>query len=823
MASRFSSPAEWVAARRSVLSRGGLWLDGREPGRPDPAGFASARLRILICRLSPYDDVAPSITHRMLLSVAQAVPGVYADLAFFPPEKDAALMRKDGMPLWLATGAKCAPAEFDIVAVSLSVQQEALNLPTALHYSGLKLDYAGRMADDQHPLIILGGHGAGSVPFLHGDAAGPGSGGLVDAVCLGDGITWLREFLKRCLDRRRPDNRKIGFLRALARDLPGTYVPACYRHEYDGDRLAAIRPAGPDLPVPVHFRQDPLHDWLRDYDGAFIPLTPEETEETLPLAAGCAYRCRFCQTGWTRKELSAADQPDLLAAAMKLKSRLVNSDLNLLASDACSIAGLEPVMDALCPLFRNVSVKSLSVSSLVRRPEYFQLLRKLAKHEFTFGVEGVSARLRAWLGKPATAPDLLRIVASLAEGGLRQLKLFFIATGLEAEPDLAELEGLLKGIRAKAPACRLIASFMPLFHAPFTPLQFAPLRAWSPELERSLMSAVRSAGGEFRWSAAPGEIALMNRLCRSGRAATPALVDFALRRGLVYYSHLPAARVRDFAAVLPAHADELEQSSVLPWSDLQATVDPAALWRSYAKAVAEWNTPPASALPAPTSWRRDAGPVAVPGPATERRNFWIQILPEQAGLPDHVIVRDALHGLFRKWKIGVSAYWGRPELLRPPAAGGWALASADFKTGTALPAGVPAENPAGISPDDWLFEIHRADGRAGAAVPDSLRRARAKFQTLRQGSSRWHVVERAYRSRTGVAAVKEDAGQVWLYALLGSKMPAGLVDFSGATATAVFARHAAPCPACGGTRYHVRVSASAAPADLCVDCLGRRP
>ena len=134
--------------------------------------------------------------------------------------------------------------------------------------------------------------------------------------------------------------------------------------------------------------------------------------------------------------------------------------------------------------------------------------------------------------KPATAPDLLRIVASLAEGGLRQLKLFFIATGLEAEPDAAELEALLKGIRAQAPACRLIASFMPLFHAPFTPLQFAPLRAWSPELERSLMSAVRSAGGEFRWSAAPGEIILMNRLCRAGRAATPALVDFALRRGL---------------------------------------------------------------------------------------------------------------------------------------------------------------------------------------------------------------------------------------------------------------------------------------------------
>ena len=232
MASRFSSPAEWVAARRSVLSRGGLWLDGREPGRPDPARFESAKLRILICRLSPYDDVVPSITHRMLLSAAQAVPGVYADLAFFPPEKDAALMRKDGIPLWLATGSKRAPAEFDVVAVSLSVQQEAVNLPAALLHSGLRLDFTGRMADEHHPLIILGGHGAGSVPFLHGDAAGPGSGGLVDAVCLGDGLTWLQEFARRRLAGHPAAQPKKDFLLALARELPGTYVPAFYRHEY---------------------------------------------------------------------------------------------------------------------------------------------------------------------------------------------------------------------------------------------------------------------------------------------------------------------------------------------------------------------------------------------------------------------------------------------------------------------------------------------------------------------------------------------------------------------------------------------------------------
>ena len=123
-----------------------------------------------------------------------------------------------------------------------------------------------------------------------------------------------------------------------------------------------------------------------------------------------------------RGALSTATRESLREAAGRFKAAMVNSDLNLLASDACSVSGIEGILETLCPLFRHVSVKSLSVSSLVRRPESFRLLQKLAKHEFTFGVEGLSARLRAYLGKPATAGDLIQIAGSLAHGGLRYLE-----------------------------------------------------------------------------------------------------------------------------------------------------------------------------------------------------------------------------------------------------------------------------------------------------------------------------------------------------------------------------------------------------------------
>ena len=821
------SYSEWFASRRSALVRGGLWLAGDEPGRPDPADFDRARLRLLICRLSTYDDVAPSITHRLLLAAARAVPGTYVDLAFLPPEADAALLRRDGIPPWLATGCKRAPADFDVVAVSLSVQQEAANLPAALRDSGLRLDAAGRRADARHPLVILGGHGAGSVPFLHGEAAGPGSGGLVDAVCLGDGVVWLREFLTRFAAARAAGADNTAFLSALARELPGTYVPALYRHDDRGGRLTAIAPLEPGLPLPVVHRQDPPEAWLEDYDGAYVPFTPEEAEETLPLALGCAYRCRFCQTGWLRSDFAAGARRDLAAAARRLKAAMANSDLNLLAADACSVAGLESILDDLRPLFRDVSLKSLSVSSLVRRPEAFRLLRKLAKHEFTFGVEGISARLRAWLGKPARAADLLRIVGALAPGGLRRLKLFFIATGLEEECDLAELKRLLQDLRSRAPGCRLIASFMPLFHAPFTPLQFAPIRDLPAALERDLAGTVRAAGGEFRWSAPPGEIALMNRLCRAGRGATPLFVDFALRRGLRYGAALAPGPARELAQALPADLAAPDAETVFPWSDLRAGAEPRTLWNAFQQAQRDFAAPPeaapAEARPAPLS----SGGAAAGPPAAERIHFWVRVSPAQARHPDHVVVRGLLRNLFAQWPAGVAAYLGAPRLVRPPATAGWVPASAEFRLGTPRPPADPDLDwtaPAGAAEDVWIFGIEWPAPGPAAAVLEALKRGRIKFQTFRRGADRWHVVGRAYRAKTGLVALRESADTVRLYGRQQPHLPgfdlAALPGPAGIVRT-LLAPADVPCPVCRGPTY--RLVRADAPDSLpaCLDCPDR--
>ena len=718
--------SRWYKEHRRRLSANGRGLDGGEPGRQDPAEFNRARKKILICRLSTYDDVRASISHRMLYWAARQAPDVYVDLAFFPTARDAAVLKDQGIPLWLASGCKMPPTAFDLIAVSISVPQEAFNLPAALRDSGLRLNHEDRMADPAHPLILLGGQAAGSVPFVHD---------LVDVVCLGDGILWLQEILKRF------GPAKHDFLRALATDVEGAYVPSRYRHEYNDGVLTKIVPTSANTPFPVRHRVDPPASWIDGYDGAYIPFSDEDTEETLPLAFGCAYRCRFCQTGWLRKGLDASDRDRLREAARRLKTAMAACDLNLLASDACSVPELADIVADLRRFFPRVSVKSLAVSSLARDRSALDLIEK---REFTFGMEGISARLRAYLGKPVDAESLLRIVRDLGPARLRQVKIFFIATGLETDDDMDELDQLLRHLRAAAPGCRWITSFMPLFHAPFTPLQFDELHTLSPDLCRWLANVVNHAGMEFRWSASPDEIQLMNLMCRAGRAAAPILAKLSLENGIRYYDGLPPTALPEAQPMFPPDLIKARhESDILPWDDMVAGASRSALWKSFRKAKhdsgeffvqREGGRP----LPARTNVFKANDPSA---------GFWIQLSEADAFHPEPTIARGMLRKLFLENPDAAESYSGHPQIRHPPGTSGIALLTAQFNTTIPF-----ADGPA--TPVDLVFLVE-VDAAFVRKKLEELRTGKVPFQTERHGNDRWSVIKKGYRNKIGLWALCE--------------------------------------------------------------------
>jgi len=153
-----------------------LMSDYRQPGpRPDPMfdnpDFATATMRVLIVRLSPFRDVDRSISHLFLFdAVRRAEPRAYIDFTFFP--------LLTGIQSW-------RPAkDFDLILVSNSFALEMLNLPYLLRHSGwpvLASERAGKF-----PPVILGGSNASAAqslaPFVDGIFVGEAEEAIADVV-----------------------------------------------------------------------------------------------------------------------------------------------------------------------------------------------------------------------------------------------------------------------------------------------------------------------------------------------------------------------------------------------------------------------------------------------------------------------------------------------------------------------------------------------------------------------------------------------------------------------------------------------------------------
>ncbi|MBI5499991.1 MAG: hypothetical protein HY907_07090 [Deltaproteobacteria bacterium] len=823
-----------------------------EPGGPDPSGFERAALRLLLCRLSTAAQVQASVTHRALLWAARGVPGVYGEVAYRPPREP----RGAEPPGWVGSASGRPARGFDVLGITLTVVQEALNLPRLLRASGIPLAGAARAADPSCPLVLLGGHSAPVATFLHGAVDDAGGDGLVDAVAVGDGLGALREVLSIVAESRARGAARGEVLEELARRVSGLYVPAWYEHVHRGGRLEGIRarrPAHDPLPMPVPRRDDPPEAW-RGYDGAFLPWTGEAGEETLPVAFGCPHRCRFCRDGWAMGPHRQTSPELVVEIARRMKAALAATDLNLLSPDLGCQRGLFELLRRLLQIYPRLSAKSLAGISFVRSPALAALLPRLGKRELTVGVEGMSARLREWLGKRFDAGLLPELLGPMHRGGLRQAKLFFIATGLETDADLGEASELFADIARAAPRLRVLASAMPLFPAPGTPLGFAPLRDVREALRR-LEEAARGAGAEFRVSASAEEIRAATLLCRAGRAATPALVRASIEDRIAYDGEL---RVSDASRIVrrlaaegldtAALSGEIPARAVCPWDDLELGVSRRVLRREYERTGAGFGGEGSFRAEAQRrrgegklagesgegGWHgqallaRASGPAAgIPDPFAERvrRALSFRVEGWAAEAPGVTLARGALREWFLRDEAAATAFAGIESVLAVDGTSGLRVVVAEFAAsfgpgavderskersvaeataGAATALAVPARPVALLSevPVRPWFEAFVAGDDVFAVlrrIVEGLRPA-VRHRVDRTAAGRRLLVDKGFWNRCGLAAARVEEGGLRVYVSPAGEVLARELAAAGVRLECVALLDSEPpakCPTCG--------------------------
>ena len=552
----------WFEKTYPELSGYGLWLRGGELNTLPPAQFDARPLRVLITRLSTSRDVADSFTHKLLYQILSRIDGVFPDLAYLPPPKDAAVFDRDCVPWLLGTSTKRGGGDFSVIAFSLSIVQELLNIAPMLKNSAIPVGKKERMADASAPLVILGGASALYTSSLFCDNP------LVDGVFIGADagcIQWLFETCREGAARGCTKRETLSSLRAI----PGFFEP-------DGNPVATVF-QNPRLPPQQLLEAGPIA-----YDG-------EIGGGALQLSEGCGCFCGFCAEGFSHKPYREFDMQTLLNAARHMKANMAVSDIELYSFNFAGYRDFYALVWELSAMFPSIGLKSQRMDSIALDPDMLGILHAVGKSSMTCAIEGISPRLRRYLHKSLDESALERGLAHLLSAPLRELKIFLIATGLEEEEDYREFQKLLDQaqtmLRGAQRRPRIIFSMTILVRFPWTPLEFedAPEPKKCDGVVRRVERAVHQASFEFRAAAGAWEYWVSQALVRAANPAVgKALRAAAEETGFIYYigvspAFVVSAKRNMDKSGIPADAAlkaiPPSQRETAPWNCLDIGVD----------------------------------------------------------------------------------------------------------------------------------------------------------------------------------------------------------------------------------------------------------
>jgi radical SAM family uncharacterized protein len=423
-----------------------------------------AAVSVALAYPSTYHVGMTNLGVHQVYSLLNSRDDTVCERVFLPDEEDREEYAATGTRLFTLETARQV-RDFDILAFSVSFEQDYLNVLSMLRIAGVSAEREARAPRD--PLLVLGGICSFFNPEPLAD--------FFDVVIVGEGEEVIGEFID-AYAAVRSDDRAVQ-MRELSR-IPGVYVPGFYGLSYNDD--GTIRKREALMPgIPERIVKRAVQDLSRRPASSVI-LTPNTAFSDMHLAEvtrGCGRHCRFCMAGYIylpprNLPLAVAREQAGKAGASCGRTGLVGSAL----SDY-------PQIDELCSSIEGgVSVSSLRADSVSEA-----LIRRLARSgqkTVSIAPEAGSERLRKVINKGITEADVLRAADLVFGAGILNLKLYFII-GLptEAPEDVDAITALAGKVREvqlrhARPAGRIgritlsVNSFVP---KPFTPFQWEPM------------------------------------------------------------------------------------------------------------------------------------------------------------------------------------------------------------------------------------------------------------------------------------------------------------------------------------------------------------
>ncbi|MDZ4183532.1 MAG: radical SAM protein [Desulfuromonadales bacterium] len=492
---------------------------------------------------------------------------------FLPDPEDIVEHQKTGYPLFsLESGRPLA--DFDLIAVSLSFENDALHLPLIFELGRIPLWAKERESDD--PLLLCGGVCA----FLNPEPFAE----IFDLFAVGEAEVLLHPLLAVLLDKENVTRRQL--LQRLA-IVPGLYVPTLYEVVYNPDNtIAAITPQ-PPAPARVE------RQWLADLDSSECRsfIISEEAEFSgmalTEISRGCSRGCRFCAAGFIflpprERSLEQLTEQIECGLSQHRKQGLVGAAV----SDYSDFSGLTEVIHQREGTLSPASLRIDAIDAATALA-----LATSGHRTATLAPEAGSQRMRDLINKGIDEAQILAATRHLAAAGILNLKLYFlIGLPTEGEEDIAAILELTTQIRTiwveegkkRGRLGSITLSVNPFVPKPFTPLQWAAM-CEEKRLEsriRTLRSAIaRTPNCELNVES-PRAALLQGFLSRGDRRVGAAIPLLAAGKNL-------RATCRELD-LDPAFylSRERGEDEIFPWEVIDCGVSRRHLWNEYQRAIA---------------------------------------------------------------------------------------------------------------------------------------------------------------------------------------------------------------------------------------------
>jgi radical SAM superfamily enzyme YgiQ (UPF0313 family) len=492
--------------------------------------------------------------------------------AFLPDKADLAEHLRSGYPLdSLESG---TPArEFDVLALSISFENDYLNLPLIFTLAAIPLFRDQR--DIADPLVLFGGVCA----FLNPEPLAD----MVDLVAVGEAEAILPALLP-ALSLAQQSGDRAGLFN---QKLPGIYVPGRVEVHYHPDGTLAEIPA--DVTGREYLKR--LDDWA---SCSFILNEEAEFGQMFltEVMRGCSRGCRFCAAGYIYlppRERSLAGLLDQVDQGLCERPQI-----GLVGAAVADHSRISALQQQIVARGGEVSVSSLRLDALTEVE--VQQLRAAGLKTVAIAPEAGSQRMRDLINKNLDETQILHAVELLAAAGMLNLKLYFLI-GLPAERD-EDIEAILtltdqirliwrEAGRQRGQLGNVTLSVNPFIPKPATPLQWCAM-AGEKELKKKLRQLQAGIGrlANVQMINEPVREAVLQALLARGDRRLGRLLPQIAAGGNLGQLLKRHGLSLDFYVTRQRGPDE-----IFPWDVLDQGTRRDYLWQEYEKSLAGRLTP----------------------------------------------------------------------------------------------------------------------------------------------------------------------------------------------------------------------------------------